>query len=91
VRQLAAAFENSPTGIFFKRSLESVSKIAHAEGFTFKNYAHYAPRRANCIPIRNASPAGSAQNRGNTGAARSVLPPIRISIGLQFRESGGWR
>jgi hypothetical protein len=32
-RQLAAAFENSLIGMFFKRSLKSGSKLPHSKGF----------------------------------------------------------
>jgi hypothetical protein len=44
VRQLAAAFENGPIGLFFKRPLESGSKLPHSEGALWalccgKNYA----------------------------------------------------
>jgi len=37
VRQLAAAFENGPIGPFFKRPLESGSRLP--KGFACKNYA----------------------------------------------------
>jgi hypothetical protein len=36
VRQLAAAFENGPTGLFFKCPLESGSELPHSKGFASK-------------------------------------------------------
>jgi hypothetical protein len=36
VRQLAAAFKNSP---IFKDFAKSASKLAHSESFAYKNYA----------------------------------------------------